>query len=88
METPKRVSKWVILGIWVFTAIVVGIPNIVHRNEKYYGPNGYCELFPPRNLNLEFILMRLPQGAGLSRIISRQNPSLPSTYGSGSPYFL
>jgi len=35
----------------MFTALVVGIPNAVHGNEKYYGPNGFCELSPP-NLDL------------------------------------
>ena len=30
-------SKFVILGIWVFTALVVGIPNAVFRHDVYYG---------------------------------------------------
>ncbi|KAG2016373.1 hypothetical protein CC2G_009544 [Coprinopsis cinerea AmutBmut pab1-1] len=28
-------------GVWIFTALVVGIPNAVHRNEIYYGRNGF-----------------------------------------------
>ncbi|EDR12039.1 uncharacterized protein LACBIDRAFT_314169 [Laccaria bicolor S238N-H82] len=40
---PKNSSKFVVLGIWVFTALVVGIPNAVFRHDVYYGadPGSY-----------------------------------------------
>lgn len=31
-----------VIGVWVVTALVVGIPNIVHRNEEYYGDTKFC----------------------------------------------
>jgi hypothetical protein len=27
--------------IWIFAALVIGIPNIIHMNERYYGNTGY-----------------------------------------------
>ncbi|KAF8894349.1 hypothetical protein CPB84DRAFT_1682661 [Gymnopilus junonius] len=38
---PRHFSKFLVLGIWVFDAMVIGIPNIVHRNKRYYGDTGY-----------------------------------------------
>ena len=34
-----------VVFIWVFIALIVGVPNAVHRNseEPYYGPTGYCK---------------------------------------------
>ncbi|CAA7260692.1 unnamed protein product [Cyclocybe aegerita] len=40
-RAPRHISKFVVVGVWVFTALVIGIPNAVHRNERYYGPTGY-----------------------------------------------
>ncbi|TEB06389.1 hypothetical protein FA13DRAFT_1749937 [Coprinellus micaceus] len=33
----RHASKIGVLVVWVFTALVVGIPNAVHRNKVYYG---------------------------------------------------
>lgn len=33
-----------VAGVWVFAAIDIGVPNAVHRHQKYYGDTGYCEL--------------------------------------------
>jgi hypothetical protein len=42
-RTPQNLSKFIVLGIWVFTALVVGIPNAVFRHDVYYGadPGSY-----------------------------------------------
>ncbi|KAF8149493.1 hypothetical protein B0H34DRAFT_189084 [Crassisporium funariophilum] len=46
-KAPRHISKYVVLGVWIFTALVIGIPNAIHRNEKYYGPTGYwCWIVP------------------------------------------
>ena len=41
----KHTSKYVVLSIWIFTALVMGVPYAVHRNEQYYGKNGFCTNF-------------------------------------------
>jgi hypothetical protein len=44
-STPTNyISKRVVLTIWLFAAFDIGISNIVHRKEKYYGNTGYCKL--------------------------------------------
>ncbi|KAF9526924.1 hypothetical protein CPB83DRAFT_908130 [Crepidotus variabilis] len=44
---PRHASKLAVLLIWVCTGLIIGIPNAVHRNEYYYGPNGYwCWIRP------------------------------------------
>lgn len=42
-RTPQNFSRFVVLGIWIFTALVVGIPNAVFRHDVYYGadPGSY-----------------------------------------------
>ncbi|KAF6763307.1 hypothetical protein DFP72DRAFT_986958 [Ephemerocybe angulata] len=40
-KVPRHASKLAVVFIWVFIALVVGIPNAVHRKEVYYGPTGY-----------------------------------------------
>jgi len=40
---PEYISKVVVLMIWGFTALVVGVPYHFHRNERYYGEAGYCK---------------------------------------------
>jgi hypothetical protein len=50
---PPNFQKYIIAGIWVFVAVVIGIPNIVHRNEAYYGITyrGYwCWILPQYKL--------------------------------------
>jgi hypothetical protein len=39
---PKHTAKVIVAAIWIFVAIVIGIPNIAFRNEEYYGPTVYC----------------------------------------------
>jgi hypothetical protein len=41
----KHTSKYVVLSIWICTALVTGVPYAVHRNEQYYGRNGFCTNF-------------------------------------------
>jgi len=44
---PPNFPKYVIIGIWAFTAFNIGIPNLVHRHEVYYGVTGYwCWILP------------------------------------------
>ncbi|PPQ92973.1 hypothetical protein CVT25_000174 [Psilocybe cyanescens] len=40
-RAPKHISKLLVVGIWIFAALVIGIPNAIHRNTKYYGDTGY-----------------------------------------------
>jgi hypothetical protein len=40
---PKYASKAMVIGVWVLTALIIGIPNAVHRNQHYYGASGYCK---------------------------------------------
>ena len=40
---PKFASKAMVIGVWVLTAVIVGIPNAVHKNQHYYGQSGYCK---------------------------------------------
>jgi len=40
-SAPKLTSKLVVLMIWIFAALVIGIANIVHKRERYYGNTGY-----------------------------------------------
>jgi len=44
---PPNFPKYVIIGIWAFTAFDIGIANVVHRHEVYYGVTGYwCWILP------------------------------------------
>lgn len=44
---PRNFTKYVIIGIWTFVFVDIGIGNLVHRNEVYYGKNGYwCWIVP------------------------------------------
>ncbi|KAH9484864.1 hypothetical protein JR316_0001766 [Psilocybe cubensis] len=40
-RAPKHISKLLVVGIWIFAGLVIGIPNAVHRNTVYYGNTGY-----------------------------------------------
>ncbi|KIM45490.1 hypothetical protein M413DRAFT_24685 [Hebeloma cylindrosporum] len=40
-SAPNYISKLVVLMIWIFTALVIGIPNIIHMKVQYYGNTGY-----------------------------------------------
>lgn len=42
-RVSRLASALMVFAIWVSVAIIVGIPNIVHRNATYYGVAGYCE---------------------------------------------
>lgn len=33
----------VILAIWIFVALTVGISPAIHEGQNYYGDVGYCE---------------------------------------------
>lgn len=44
-KIKKKTSKYVVLSIWIFIALVIGIPNAAHRNKQYYGVNGFCTNF-------------------------------------------
>jgi len=44
---PPNFPKYVIIGIWAFTAFDIVIANVVHRHEVYYGVTGYwCWILP------------------------------------------
>ncbi|TFK21879.1 hypothetical protein FA15DRAFT_672092 [Coprinopsis marcescibilis] len=48
-RAPRRISKLLVLGVWIFTALVVSIPYAVHRNKPYYGITGYwCWIYSQR----------------------------------------
>ena len=32
----------IVAAIWSFVALIIGIPNAVYKNEKYYGPDPPC----------------------------------------------
>ncbi|KAF9050121.1 hypothetical protein BJ165DRAFT_1592200 [Panaeolus papilionaceus] len=40
-RVSRLASALMVFAIWVSVAIIVGIPNIVHRNATYYGEAGY-----------------------------------------------
>jgi len=46
---PVSLSTALVVAVWVCTALIVGIPNAVHRNapanQPYYGNTGNCTFF-------------------------------------------
>ncbi|RXW18068.1 hypothetical protein EST38_g7786 [Candolleomyces aberdarensis] len=40
-KVPRHAPEAGVAFIWIFIALVVGIPNAVHRNESYYGDTDY-----------------------------------------------
>jgi len=38
-------TRWVILGIWTCTGLLVTIPNVVHGTDVYYGNTNFCMVF-------------------------------------------
>ncbi|KAF9479020.1 hypothetical protein BDN70DRAFT_895235 [Pholiota conissans] len=40
-NAPRYVTRIMVIGVWVFAAIVIGTPNIVHAHKRYYGDTGY-----------------------------------------------
>lgn len=40
-KEPPQLPKYVIVGIWTLTALILGSANAVHRNEVYYGPTQF-----------------------------------------------
>lgn len=67
---PRNFPKYVIIGIWSFVAFDIGLANIIHRNEPYYGGTGYwCWILPRWELEgivTEYLWVWL---AGFSMII-------------------
>ncbi|KAH6906349.1 hypothetical protein BKA70DRAFT_1105730 [Coprinopsis sp. MPI-PUGE-AT-0042] len=47
-RAPRHICKFMVIGVWVLTALLVGIPNIVRRNEQYYGNTGYWCWIPSK----------------------------------------
>ena len=41
---PRYISKLVVLMIWIFIALAIGILLIVHKDQRLYGNVGYCKL--------------------------------------------
>lgn len=41
-KEPPRLPKYLIIGIWTLTALILGSANAVHRHEVYYGPTQFC----------------------------------------------
>ena len=39
---PGYIAIPIIACTWIFTALVVGIPNAIHRHDVYYGQTGLC----------------------------------------------
>jgi len=67
---PPNFPKYVIIGIWTFIAFDVGLANLIHRKEIYYGGTGYwCWILPrfeAEGIVTEYLWVWL---AGLSMII-------------------
>ncbi|PPQ78887.1 hypothetical protein CVT24_012274 [Panaeolus cyanescens] len=40
-QVPRRMSRYAIGITWLFTVIILVIPNRVHRSDDYYGPTGF-----------------------------------------------
>ena len=40
---PKFASKAIVIGVWVLTALIVGIPSVLLKDQHYYGESGYCK---------------------------------------------
>ncbi|KAF8971222.1 hypothetical protein BDZ97DRAFT_1914223 [Flammula alnicola] len=40
-RAPRHATRIMIVGVWMFAALVIGIPNAVHRHQRYYGEIGY-----------------------------------------------
>jgi len=44
---PKHTAKFIVVFIWVFTALIVGVPHYLHRKDEYYGPTQFwCWILP------------------------------------------
>jgi len=44
-SAPKYISRLVVLIIWIFIALVIVIPYSIHRNQRFYGNAGHCNIF-------------------------------------------
>ena len=38
-------TRWVILGIWTCTGLLVTVPNVVHGTDVYHGNTNFCMVF-------------------------------------------
>jgi hypothetical protein len=56
-KVPSYGPRAGVAFIWIFIALVVGIPNAVHRvkKEPYYGRTDYCKVYLIR-----FVLVSVP----------------------------
>ena len=54
---PPNFPKYVIIGIWTFAALDIGIANMVHRHEVYYGVTGYCTFFYDFYLSIQCLIL-------------------------------
>ncbi|KAF9270130.1 hypothetical protein L218DRAFT_952323 [Marasmius fiardii PR-910] len=61
VQSRPHIGLLVLTLIWLFIALVVGIPLAVHRNERYYGSTVYwcwiTEPFPEERIALEYLWM-------------------------------
>jgi len=57
-RSPPRVALVVIAGIWVFLALIIGIPMGVNKDKRYYGNTGYwcwiTQEFNEERIGLEY----------------------------------
>ncbi|PPQ98708.1 hypothetical protein CVT24_003416 [Panaeolus cyanescens] len=69
-RVSRLASALMVAAIWVCMAIIIGVPNIVHRNQSYYGKAGYwCWIrddFPTERIVAEYLWVWT---AGLSMIL-------------------
>ncbi|KAF9050156.1 hypothetical protein BJ165DRAFT_1525431 [Panaeolus papilionaceus] len=58
-RVSRLASALMVFMIWACVGIIIGVPNIVHRNEMYYGRAGYwCwiqEDFPTERIVAEYL---------------------------------
>lgn len=46
-RAPRHIAKFMVAGVWAFTALVVGIPYAIRRDHLYYGDTGFwCWIVP------------------------------------------
>jgi ABC-type sugar transport system permease subunit len=64
---PKYILNVVVLTIWIFIALVIGIPHLVHMNQQMYGNVGYCTFYIfllSTNPFLTMLIFSFAKGAG------------------------
>jgi len=62
----KFTSRAMVIGVWVLTGLIIGIPNVVHKNQHYYGASDYwcwiTEAFQTEKIVTEYLWVWVAAG--------------------------